>query len=590
MSTLAALLAERERRRAEQQAVAGRDLSAIAAELRSWYSEKQRHVFMPREGRPKKMATLKTRRSGATSGGVREFLARAMDTPNWRGRYVNEIREEAITLAWNADTKQGFADIIERLVKDGRLRDGNKRALAKGEADVAINHQDLKIDFANGSQIKVFAADDARSQEHGRGGAPHVLWIDESQKYPALRKFVEEIFGPSMLDAQGETWLSGTPDEWASSMFYDITRDDDLALREPGWWVVNWSVLDNPFFGATEQERFDRVIRTVILEKKPLRWEGTDDEWVASFLADPPAWFQREWQGKWVKEAIRYVYWVNRAPKQGLTYAPIRTTPNTPAWLGRCDPDGRDPSGISGWIDRWYDHVTALLDLPVVYAGTTQRIDWRFALGLDFGYNPHPFANTLWAFNDRMPDLYEMWSWKRTLVIPEWQKDCALWYWREIPSLDYLVGDPGGQAGANMEGWRQLTGIPIEDADKNAKVTWQEMLNNAIVQGLVHFREGSPLLHEMKHLTWVQKGAKLVESDDRKLNDGTVPGNDCSDGGLYSARWIITHRPPTVEPTPPPETAAWFAAKEAAMRKAVDEASARRIAEEDGCPPDWTAY
>lgn len=509
--TLAALLAERQRRAAQATVIAsdGERYAAIAATLRAWHYQEQSAFF---RSPAKRKATSKTRRAGVTSGGCHEFLARAFEQPAWRGMYCNEVREEAKRLAWRADTKQGMVDLLEAMAAEGKLVIGqDRRDFAKG-ADVKIDEQALTIEFRHGAQIRIFAADDAKSQERARGGAPHVCWIDEAQKFPFLQTFVDSIIGPSMTDYDGEIWLTGTPSEWCTGYFFDVTQEE-VDKRVKGWEVHTLLVTMNPFYGKTAEERW---ARTAGAELERNNWT----------IEDPPASFRREWLAQWVKTDARFVYWVHRAPQESLEYAPLRVTAILPEFLGKLDPEGKDPGGVSGYIDRWYDHTLSMRDLPKLYPGTATKIPWRFALGTDFGYNPHPFATTLWAFCDGLPDLWEMWSWKRTLVIPEYQKDCLLWYWREVPGIDYLVGDPGGQAGANMEGWRQLTDLPIQDADKFSKATWQELLNNAIVQGLVHFREGSPMLHEMKHLTWTQRGQKLVEADDRKLTDGTIPGND----------------------------------------------------------------
>ncbi len=530
--------------------------AAIAEELRAWLHPKQRAFLMSKS---KRRAALCTRRSGKTAGSCREFLARALTIPGWGGVYVNEIREEAKGLAWRSRTKQGIVDLIEVLAKEGKLKIAAERPdLARG-ADVKIDEATLTLDFRNGSQIRVFAADDQKSQDRARGGAPHVVLIDESQKYPFLATFVNEVIGPSLKDFRGETWLSGTPSEDLTGLFYDVTKNDSeqsITEREKGWEVHEWSVLDNPWFGATAEERWERAIGEELREK------NVD-------ISNPPAWVLREWFAKWTKTDARFVYSVHRWPTP-IEFAPIRTCPIVPAWLKQCAPEGRDPSGISGYNDRWYDHQASILDLPQTMPRQRKKIEWLYALGADFGYNPHPFATTLWAFSPMVPDVYEMFSWKRTLVLPDWQRDCLLWFWAEVKQLAYLVGDPGGQAGANMAGWRDLTGLPIEDAEKAGKATWIEMYNNDGERGRIHLRSGSPLLHEQRHLAWTMVGKTLKEHDDRKLTDGTTPGNDCSDSGLYPYRWLISRRLSTTEPPPVHGSPEWLAAEEAKMERAAE--------------------
>jgi hypothetical protein len=571
--SLAALLAERHRRAQEAQATieASDRYVAIAAELRAWHYPEQSWFFRSPK---KRKATTKTRRAGVTSGGCHEFIARAFEQPGWRGLYCNEVREEAKRLAWRADTKQGMVDLLEQLARDGKIKLGqDRRDFARG-ADVKIDEQALTIEFRNGSLIRIFAADDERALERARGGAPHVAWVDEAQKFKHLRMFVDSIIGPSMTDYDGEIWLTGTPSEWLDGYFFDCTQEDE-EQRVRGWEVHTLLVSMNPFYGATPEERW---ARTAGAELERNGWDP----------ANPPASFQREWLARWIKTDARMVYWVHRA-KHELTYAPLRVTSLVPDFLKVLDPEGRDWSGVSGHLDRWYDHEAAVRDLPKVYPGTNAPIVWQFALGCDFGFDPHAFGIAVWAFCDRLPDLYEMWSWKRTRVIPDYQRDCLLWCAANIP-LTYMVGDPGGQAGANMEGWRQMVGLHIEDAEKSSKATWQELFNSAIVQGYVHWREGSPMLHEMKHLTWKQVGKRLEEAQDRKLSDGTVPGSDCSDPGLYAARWIIVHRPEAPKPLPAFGTAEWYAAEEQKIRDAALKQSRDQLAEQGMADGNEWAY
>ena len=80
------------------------------------------------------------------------------------------------------------------------------------------------------------------------------------------------------------------------------------------------------------------------------------------------------------------------------------------------------------------------------------------------------------------------------------------------------------------------------------------------------------MLFEMQNLI-KRKGptGKWVEHADRVLSDGkTVPGNDCSDGGLYSSRHIyhFLARPPEDKPRPGSEQA--LAAEGEELEKQLD--------------------
>lgn len=610
--SLAALLAERARRqaeldrinqkRAEEEAQASaltKDVettdeamaryAAIAAQLRAPFHPKQAAFFASKH---RQRFLLKTRRAGATWGGCRDTIAHCFETRRYRALYVNEIREEAEGLAWRSDTQGGVIDVLEQLAEQNQIRLGKSHKDLKAGADVVYNEQKLTVTWRNGAQFRIFAADDKRSQERGRGGAKHRVWVDEAQKYMLLRMLVEEVMGAGMADFEGEFLLTGTPAELLEGYFYDVSRDDDLALRAPGWEGHFFTVLDNPRFGATEADRFARVIRPVILAKKPQTSALTDEQFIAEFLASPPAWFQREWQGKWVKSDAQYVYSVHRWPAPA-TFAPLRTTSVLlPPFLAKLNPEGKDPSGVSGWTDRWYDHAASVRDLPKTLPDSEKRLDWFYGAGFDFGYNPDPFAIKLWAWSPQMPAyLWSMFSWKRTLVLPDYQREAVMWCFENVPGLIHADGDPGGLQGAHLEGWRELLGIPIDDADKAAKWTWIELFNNDGELGRIRMREGEVHLHEMQHLTFSFQGAsrRKVENDNRVLPDGTIPGRDCCDGGLYSFRRFVNRSREDYTPPPKPGTPEWFATEEKRMREDVD--AATELARTEGeLSADWTSW
>jgi hypothetical protein len=575
--SLALLLLERHRRAQEAQATAAdaERYAAIAAELRAWYHPKQA-AFL--RSPAKRRAALCTRRSGKTAGVCREFLARALEQPGHRSMYVNEVREEARRLFWRADTKQGVVDLLEALAAAGKLTIGaERRDFAKG-ADVKLDEQALVIDFRNGSQIRIFAADDARAMERARGAAPHLIDVDEAQKFGRLRQFVEEVVGPSLKDYDGELLLTGTASEWVDGMFHDVTAnesDDAVAAREPGWEVHEWSVADNPWFGATPEERWERAIGAELRER------NVD-------LANPPAWVLREWFHRWAVTDARYVYSVHRWPAP-VTFAPLRTTTLLrPPCLDKLNPEGRDPSGISGFIDRWYDHAASLRDLPRTLPGSDSLLTWLFGLGIDFGYNPDAFALKLWAWSPEMPaDLWSMWSWKRTLVLPDYQRDLVVWFFDQVPGLIHADADPGGLQAGHLEGWREFLGIPVDDAEKSSKRTWIEMLNNDGERGRIHLREGEVHLHEMRHLVWVPKGDKLVEADNRTLADKSIPGRDACDAALYSFRRFVSRSRAEYTPPPTPGTPDWYAAEEKRSREAALEQTRARLAEERQAAGEW---
>lgn len=539
-ASLAELLAERRRREAAREAEAARVAAEkqaeeaqeeaalatlqeryrdIAGRIRATLYDKQAAAFLDRSAR--RIAMLCTRRAGKTFGGIREFVAFALENPKSRQLYINETRDEAKALAWD-EPDDGIIAVLTAF----ELNRGERRG---DEADYWANETELVVRFRNGSMIKLFGADDERQINKLRGRKWHRCMLDEAQKARHLQQLIQQILGASMADFDGQIWLTGTPSKDASGYFFEVTRQDGQT-RAPGWAVHEWSVVDNPFFGASPDERWARTAAVALEENG---WTEDDPD------------FRREWLGRWVISDANYVYPVHAVAPHLLTFAPMRMTAT-----------GK------------YDHEAAMRDLPKNRRG--KRMHWLFSIGLDFGFFPDPFAICMGAFSMETDVAYEMWSWKKIRTDADEQRDELKYLVDNVDGIASIVGDPAGQR-ALMKGWRERMSIPIEDAEKSEKDTWIDLMGTAIRKNRWRYREGSPLLHEHRHLVWLPvKNGKRKEHSDRKLLDGSVPGNHCSDGGLYQWRhmtnWLAR---PDVGPQAPE---ARLAAEGAALEKQVDAA------------------
>lgn len=592
---LALLLAERRRRQArsglvtpEAEAFSARH-RATAAQLRADFHGPQAAFYRRVPGGAKRRVGKTTRRSGKTRGGTHETVARCLEEPNYRVVYCNATEAEAKRLAWRSDTRRdGWLDVL----RIAGVRTSHRREdMESGKADCFVNETDLTIDFANGSQLSIFAADNDRGLERLRGVAKHVLWVDEAQKFHDLERFIDDIIGASMADFEGEIWLTGTPSEYAAGYFFEATKEPEQGERMPGWEVHEWSVLDNPWFGETREARFDRVIRPEILRRMPASWTQDADAFVAQFMAEPPGWFRREWMGKWVMGGALFVYPVHEVTDRDLlTFAPQRVTMQRPR-----SPEGRELESINLDPDRdcgmltpgWIDVEAALADLPphwTDHRGKRHRITWSIAAGFDFGYDPDPFALSLSAYSFDVEDAYELWSWKQRQVHPDDQRDVVRWVLAHVPGVLVCVGDAGGLQKGHIIGWQERLGVAIEPADKAGKVTWIRLRGAEITAGRYHYREGSALLHEHSHLLYrVTAAGKREIHSTRVLPDKSVPGDHCSDADLYGYRHFVGRRtefPGRAAPDP----ALRIQREEAEMEQAVDRASA--LAEWQSRNPD----
>jgi hypothetical protein len=470
---------------------------AIAQSIRKLYHDAQRRFV---ESKADQRAGLCTRRAGKTFLLAPEFIATALEEPGSHQIYGHETRAEARRLMWRGN--HGRDGLLPRLHQYGLDR------------ECKINKTELSITFPNGSVIELIGLNDEDQINKLRGNAFRRVVLDEGQKVRNLQELVEDVLQPALRDYQqiggcsGELWMFGTPSKHPSGYFFEVTNAENPL---PGWEVHRWSVRDNPFWGSTPEERWDKTAGAILRKNN---WTGDEPK------------FRREWKAEWVHEDASYVYAIHQVQEHTRYFAPLRSH-----------------------VDGSYDHETALLDLPRFADPKDKRprpITWLFALGVDLGYDPGAFAVVLWAYSHDCPDVYEMWSWKRSGLVPDAQAE-AVKRVIEVARPVIVVGDPGGLGKAELAGWRERHNLPIDDAEKAQKRTWQEFLNGDITAGRVHFRKGSPLVHEMEHLLWVPETKRRpgndnapVEWANRALRDKSVPGNHCCDGGLYSYRHL-TH-------------------------------------------------
>lgn len=459
---------------------------ALVRELEAfWHPGQRRFELSPTAYK----ALLSTRRYGKSAGRIRGVLKRALLTPNARIFCINETREEVRRIVWQGGNNDGLSYLLDRLAI---VHDFNKT--------------DLRLALPNGAIVQLVGADDERQVNKLRGTPFHELWPDEAQKLRHLDALINEVASASQKDFGGSIILTGTPSEDISSMFYRITRQD--GKRDRGWEVHEGSVTENPWFGATPAERYQRVIQAEL--------DRTGK------LVDDPV-IQRELFGRWVLTDARYVYPVHRVPPHELHYAPVRA-------LG----DGR------------IDIAAAVADLPTDPYGRPR--EWRFAIGADLGYSPDPFAIVVWAFAAGHRGLYEIGSWCQTKLIPDQQlaelervyRDCCL-----FGPVAEFVADAGGAKGV-VAGWalgyQERTGIPISEAKKSNKRTHIDLFGGDIESRRVFLREGGVLSQEMHSLPWKVTGTGEYIENDAKAKDGSKKyPNHAADAALYIHRAIAPY-------------------------------------------------
>ncbi len=151
--------------------------------------------------------------------------------------------------------------------------------------DCHFQEAKLRVTFPNDAQLRLYGADQREWVERLRGVAFRRIYVDESAFYRVdLRRLIEEVLEPALMDARGSLYLVGTPGDLKDGFFYDVTEG-----KVPGWQVFTWSTKDNPHMKKQYQAEIAR--------KKKLN---------PNIEKDPG--FQREYLGQWVEDPHGRVY------------------------------------------------------------------------------------------------------------------------------------------------------------------------------------------------------------------------------------------------------------------------------------------
>lgn len=169
---------------------------------------------------------------------------------------------------------------------------------------------------------------------------------------------------------------------------------------------------------------------------------------------------------------------------------------------------------------------------------------WSYVLGIDTGWeDDSAFVLTAYHINNPKPHMYVLKSFHKkkmtfddvVIKIQEFMDD------KEFAPQRVIIDGANKQG---VESMKQRSAIPFEYADKQDKVTFIELCNSDLIQGVIKIKdtaENRPLWEEMGSLVWVTDGDKIKYP---KKEHPSLSNHLC-DAFLYSWRcgWHYSSTP-----------------------------------------------
>ena len=205
----------------------------------------------------------------------------------------------------------------------GLTRDSAKEAVWETLKDLlttcsiacTVNDAQLRVDFPNGSSIRLYGADMEQMKARFRGRKFKLVIIDECGFFAAVDELVTEALLPTLADMQGTICMTSSPGELPMGLFYEADQGD----KKDHWSRYHWTLLDNPHFQQPSknplyanlgEEELDVICK--------MKFDGDRDN---------PA-FRREYLGQWVFDRFSLVYPLQpqyRLPLSGRMHRPEYT-------------------------------------------------------------------------------------------------------------------------------------------------------------------------------------------------------------------------------------------------------------------------
>jgi hypothetical protein len=365
--------------------------------------------------------------------------------------------------------------------------------------------------LANRAEIRLLGADKDKEVQKKRGDKTWMEVVLESQLFgPFLKTLVDDVAGPCLFDLRGTFCLEGTPGSICAGHWFDVSGRNDLASR----WVsaggkdsvgAGWSMHR---WSVLDNPFLPHAREELALLKKKRRWDDQSPTYV------------REWLGRWVNDLDSMFY----------RFDPVRNT----FTLDEVQPWG------PGW-----DHT----------------------LGWDLGYKDD-MALVVWGFNEKFPELYEAFSWKKpgalsSEVMGEIQK-------LEARGFNFVkkVADTGGGGRAYVEDVMKRYSVRFEPAQKKDKYDHVRLMNDDFAGSFLKLQAGSVYAEEIAELARDQDWPPEGHAEAQPREDPRCP-NHCSDAGLYGFRDAYHYLHRDEEVTPRRGEPGWYEREAARMEAMV---------------------
>ena len=206
-----------------------------------------------------------TRRAGKTYGIAAKLLDVAKRKPGCVALYVTKSRINAKRIVWDT-----LKLLNETFALGGEPLEG-----------------ELCLAMPNSSKIYLSGADHEAEIEKFRGLPIGIALIDEAQLLPSyIRKMVDEVLAPALMDFDGSLVLVGTPGPVPIGYFHECSHS-------PKWSHHAWTVFDNPHI----ERKSKKTPQALLAEELERRGVTVED----------PA-IQREWFGRWVLDENSLVF------------------------------------------------------------------------------------------------------------------------------------------------------------------------------------------------------------------------------------------------------------------------------------------